>query len=178
MVEPASPLIDFFDVLDQSDRDQLIERVWHSPRWQYGAHSTDRGVLFWQMNLRSDPFFQRHMFAKISDLLDGAYKLCRVYANGQTHGQCGTLHIDADEDSPANRYYTFLYYANSDWNPEWGGHTMIVDRDQKIHSRYPYPNSGVLFDSTLLHVGLEPTALCPDMRVTIAFKLELLQDPA
>lgn len=172
---------DFFNVLDEQELQEISRSVLWSPRWQFGTMSVSepraQPIFFWKLDLDNDVFFTQHMFHKIQELSGQQYRLIRVYANGQTHGQCGTIHVDTlSPDSPPGKFFTFLYYANSKWDIEWGGHTMMILPGMQVFSRYPEPNSAILFDSTFPHCGLEPTVWNPGMRVTIAYKLELLEN--
>jgi Rps23 Pro-64 3,4-dihydroxylase Tpa1-like proline 4-hydroxylase len=121
------------------------------------------------MDLQDDPLFNSTLLKKIRSDTGIDWVLDRVYANGQTYGLSGSIHQDAEGVEPG-QYYTLLYYANNEWRPEWGGHTIFTT-EQGIVTRYPTPNSMVFFDSTIPHAGMEPTRHCPELRVTVAFKL-------
>jgi Rps23 Pro-64 3,4-dihydroxylase Tpa1-like proline 4-hydroxylase len=98
----------------------------------------------------------------------------RLYFNGQSHGQCGNMHQDTWGDDD-NEYITMVYYVNETWKPEWGGFTLIM-QDSNVHVVYPKPNSAVIFNSRLYHVGLEPTIHCTGMRITLAQKFKIVRD--
>ena len=100
------------------------------------------------------------------------FNLIRVYANGQTHGLSGNWH--QDEEVLSNKFKTFLYYVNPTWDPVWGANTVFTDPVHGVYSQIFEPNTGLLFNSNIYHVGLEPTRHCRDLRVSIAFKLEEL----
>ena len=74
------------------------------------------------------------------------------------------------QDSEHANQLTFIFFANHVWMPEWGGQTIIKDEGHYA-SIMPVPNSGILFPGKLMHVGSEPTRHCPELRVTVAFKL-------
>jgi Rps23 Pro-64 3,4-dihydroxylase Tpa1-like proline 4-hydroxylase len=160
------------DVLDTPEWRYIVEKTFNGTGWSFTGFSNDSASKFWYMNLDNDPFFTDLMMKKINSLLVPQFTLDRVYANGQTHGLSGDLHQDVVGGD--GKYYTFLYYANPEWDPTWGGYTVFYNRDSTvIHSQYPRPNSAVLFDSSIWHAGLEPTRHCKDLRVTIAWKLRL-----
>ena len=92
----------------------------------------------------------------------------RLYANGQSHGQCGQFH----QDIPGCDY-SLVYYLHEDWQPEYGGHLMIKNGDG-IESYWPESNSAILFNSKLWHCPLEPTIYCRTQRLSIAFKFRIL----
>ena len=99
-------------------------------------------------------------------------EVLRVYANGQTYGLDGGVHVD--EVDPG--YYTVLYYAvNDTWDTNWHGETLFYDdnEEQVIAICVPKRNSFVFFDSTIPHVGMAPNKQYNGLRVTLAFKLRV-----
>lgn len=161
---------DYYNLLPTEMWIEAVKKTFYSARWQFGgfSHAPD-AIKFWYMDLQEDDFFVHRMFEHIVQVTGVQWKLDQVYANGQTTGLCGDIHRDV-ENAPVDKYWTFLYYANPEWQPTWGGQTVFTT-DQGIIMRYPTPNSAVLFDSTVPHAGCEPTRHCRDLRVTIAFKL-------
>ena len=171
----------FYDVLPDQDRDIITQRLlgFDNP-WCFG-HTTSgrsawdpdlRDIPFWVAELNDDNWFTDNMMSVINRITNQQWTLLRVYANGQTHGQSGSLHTDTDLVVPGQKY-TFLYYAHPVWEIAWGGHTVFQGPDMHTHSHFPRPNSAVLFDSTIPHVGLEPTRHCPHLRITVAWKLQV-----
>lgn len=147
--------------------------------WEMGAFSHTEDRLFWKKDFweskwgKCEPI-ELTFRVKIESALDIKVETERLYLNGQAHGQCGSLHSDLFEDSdPNSKYITAVYYVNKQWSPEYGGFTVIIDKHQQMHIIYPKPNSIVIFDSDLPHVGLEPTVHCKDQRVTLAHKMKI-----
>lgn len=158
-----------YEWLDYDHWAQVCNRTQRGSGWRFQQSSNDGdGVKFWYMDLAQDALFTSTLLKKIRNDTGVDWVLDRVYANGQTHGLCGSVHQDVIDAEPG-QCYTLLYYANNEWRPEWGGHTLFTTQDGVL-SRYPTPNSMVWFDSTIPHVGLEPTRHCPELRVTVAFK--------
>lgn len=150
---------------------QVVESTYLSARWSYSGHSnTPQTGRFWFCDLSQETLFADTLLERICSDTAQQWTLLKVYANGQTFGLSGGLHQDMVGAEPG-QYYTFLYYANPVWEPEWGGNTVFSDGENLV-VRYPAPNSVVLFDSTIPHVGLEPTRHCADLRVTVAWKLQ------
>ena len=78
-------------------------------------------IVFWTLPLNEDTIFTEILLDKINEVTQKKFKIIRVYANGQSHGQSGDLHADdLREDA-----YTFLYYVNPVWNLKWGGATVF-----------------------------------------------------
>ena len=160
--------------LDRLEWDYVIDKTIHSKNWAFfGTSASDDNFTFWGINLKSDSFFSDFFLKKIESVYNKKFKLSRVYANGQTYGLPGSLHTDNGEDVDN----TFLYYVGPEWNLEWGGHTVFHDiKTNMVHNQLPVPNTGILFDSDILHVGMEPTRHCKALRVSIAFKLKEIGD--
>jgi Rps23 Pro-64 3,4-dihydroxylase Tpa1-like proline 4-hydroxylase len=162
------------DFLNLEQWQYAVQQTVQGRTWEFsGFSNTDKTEpKFWYMDLDNDSFFVDTMFSKICDVTGKKFALERVYANGQTHGLSGNLH--QDQIGGNGEYHTFLYYPGPFWNPTWGGYTVFHNPvDDTIYSQYPTPNSAVLFNSEILHAGLEPTRHCTDLRVTIAFKMRL-----
>lgn len=162
----------YSDVLSEQEWMRAASTTWRGNSWRFGARSNanSQELAFWIMELDHDEFFAQHMMQKIAAITNQSWKLLRVYANGQTHGLSGSMHQDTNNVA-SDLHYTFLYYCNPEWRPEWGGQTVFKDSNS-MTTVYPTPNSAVLFDATIPHCGLEPTRHYLDLRVTIAFKLE------
>jgi Rps23 Pro-64 3,4-dihydroxylase Tpa1-like proline 4-hydroxylase len=144
------------------------------------SHTTDK--MFWKKDLwesrwgQCEPIEQTFRY-KLESLFGIKLETERLYLNGQAHGQCGSIHTDILEESdPNNHYITVVYYVNKEWSPELGGFTVIIDKANQIHIVYPKPNSIVIFDSSLPHVGLEPTMHCKDQRITMAHKMKIIKE--
>lgn len=161
------------DFLSMEDWEYVIKKTICGNEWSFSGGNGTKNK-FWTMGLSKDGFFSEHMFSLIKKI-NPNFKLHMVYANGQTHGLCGDLHRDYDGPKTDIRWYTFLYYVNFDWLPQFGGSTIFSSDSNgtEVYTHFPKPNSAVLFDSTILHAGLQPTSFFKGLRVTIAFKLIL-----
>jgi hypothetical protein len=157
--------------LTDQEQSYVITKTLMGSTWKFGAVSDKSGFMFWFMDLMQDVFFTEHMLNKIKITTKKIFALDRVYANGQTYGLSGTYH----QDKADNSYRTFLYYVNLNWKSEWGGSTLFK-QNEEVYIQPFVSNNAILFDSTLYHVGLEPTRHCNDLRVTVAFKLKYISD--
>jgi Rps23 Pro-64 3,4-dihydroxylase Tpa1-like proline 4-hydroxylase len=150
--------------------------------WELNGLSYIGDKLFWKKDLwkstrgnKCEPI-EGTFKTKIETLLNLKIETEQLYLNGQAHGQCGSIHSDVlDDSNPECDYMTAVYYVNKTWSPELGGFTVIVDNSDNMHIVYPKPNSIVIFNSRLPHVGLEPTIHCKDQRVTLAHKFKVLK---
>lgn len=125
---------------------------------------------FWYKELMGTPALD--LFTnKIKNILQKDISIYRLYANGQAHSQCGFWHQDA---RPGSRNHFTVVYFNKDWLPEYGGHLLI--KTDKVDSIIPEYNKAVLFDSTLDHMGMEPTVFCKTQRESIACKFRIINE--
>lgn len=174
----------FKNILPENDFNQLYERLITSPKWSFTGKSSggSDNFNFWYMDLGDDYFFTDELFQIICRCTNLDYEILRVYANGQTYGCPGNLHYDGHMENEL----TFLYYVNPIWHISWGGQTVFSQNEEtnvktlseklftdsnEIISYHPIPNSGLLFNSNIAHVGLDSTRHYKDLRVTVAYKL-------
>jgi len=154
--------------LTDQEQSYVIAKTLGGNTWSHGGISVDDGFCFWYMELIQDVFFTEYMLNKIKIITKKNFIINRVYANGQTYGLSGSYHQDAFDNGDI--YKTFLYYVNPNWKSEWGGSTLF-QKNEEVYTQPFISNNAILFDSTIYHVGLEPTRHCKDLRVTVAFKL-------
>jgi len=163
------PEIDSYqNVLDVSEFQKVASLA--TQKWDYTGRSKDGGNKFWYLDLSFDPFYTKHIKEKIEKLVNGKLILDRVYANGQTCGQDGEFHQDSLEPGT----YTFILYTNiiEGAIESWGGETQFKF-PHFMRSYFPIPNSGLFFNSNLLHRGFGPAHHVKDMRVTVAWKFKV-----
>ena len=142
-----------------------------SDKWKFSGYSSETATRrIWCHELKDNKFVTDILFNTLQERIGRRYSLNSVYANGQTHGQSGSWHVDI-EGAKTNDYFTVLYYLNDCWDMEWGGATVFRHENTYDNSFF-IPNSAILFNSTIEHVGLEPTIHYNGLRMTIAFKLK------
>jgi Rps23 Pro-64 3,4-dihydroxylase Tpa1-like proline 4-hydroxylase len=177
----------FENVFSDININDLYSKVITTPKWSFVGNSNNskNDYNFWYLDLSNDIFYSKNIFNRINLITGKKFKLLRCYANGQSYGQSGNFHVDSFEKDD----YTFLWYINPEWNAKYGGATIFCSDIEesgneigntklyKHETFYPKPNTGLLFCSTIQHVGLEPTRYFTGLRVTIAFKLkEIMRD--
>lgn len=161
----------FYNVLNENEVDKCL-KILSTSSWHYGGNSNSGTTVssynrkFWYMELTNFHFFSVTLFNKIKALTGKDLTIDRLYANGQTHGLSGNMHVD---DSRSNSW-TFLYYANKEWNALWGGSTVFLNGGDSVTADF-IPNTAILFKGNLLHAGLEPTSHFEGLRMTVAYKL-------
>jgi hypothetical protein len=129
------------------------------------------------MDLDGDGAFNaiwQHFQPRCEALAGAPLRVIRQYANGHTYGLGGNPH--ADDNKPGS--FTLLYYPNPEWQDDWDGETVFYDGSGEIaFAVRPRPNRAVFFDSRIVHAGRAPSRICPGLRVTVAYKLEIATGP-
>jgi hypothetical protein len=162
-----------------SEEIKIIQKYLKKPNWEFGYSSDcNSKIFFWVMNFENNSFFTKNLFCKIKELIknnyemENNYEIESVYANGQTFGLDGGLHIDSTNESSI----TFIYYPMENWDISWGGETIIIDSSNKENIIYPLPNSAIVFPSNWWHCGKSPSRIFNGLRTTIVYKLRVIQD--
>jgi Rps23 Pro-64 3,4-dihydroxylase Tpa1-like proline 4-hydroxylase len=81
-------------------------------------------------------------------------------------GDHASIHTD-------NGGLTFLYYANLEWELDWGGHTLFMNdtlSDAEYTCLYK-PGRAVLFDGSIPHMILSPSNLAKAHRFSFAIQV-------
>lgn len=168
--------IDLIEVIESLASETLFREaceICAGKGWYFGNHSSDEhAVPFWKMDLDGMPVFDaiwQAARAHCEKLAGRKLRVVRQYANGHTYGLGGQPHRDDDREGT----YTLLYYPMPEWKPEWQGETVFHDETGEIDmSVTPRSNRAVFFDARIPHAGRAPSRSCPELRVTVAFKLE------
>jgi hypothetical protein len=155
-VSGSNPLFRSFSAFFSEEELDIVKSLLMLPRWEFGHQSTPDSKPFWVMELEDD-FFYDIFLQKIRPLLTKKYTVDRVYANGTTYGQYGTLH----QDSLNVNDRTFLIYINAVSGTYFEGYG--------VHQ--PEENSALLFPGYIPHHSIGPPESFDDLRVTIAYKL-------
>jgi Rps23 Pro-64 3,4-dihydroxylase Tpa1-like proline 4-hydroxylase len=96
----------------------------------------------------------------------------RAYVNCSVYGDSYYLHRDC---APQERHVTALYYANLEWQPDWGGETIYYNDEEDAELAIS-PRRGrlVIARGAVLHRGHVPARNCYEERYTLAYKLNSL----
>ena len=96
----------------------------------------------------------------------------RAYVNCSVYGDGYYVHRDC---AAHERHVTALYYANLEWQPDWGGETIYYNDEEDAELAIT-PRLGrlVIARGAVLHRGNVPTRNCYEERYTLAYKLNSL----
>ncbi len=123
--------------------------------------------------LASDPFFLR-LKSVAQEMIGETLRDQRAYVNSSAYGDTYYAHRDC---SVHRKHVTALYYANLDWQMDWGGETIFYNDNEDAEVVVsPRPGRLVVARGAILHRGTVPTRACYEERYTIAYKM-LSGDP-
>lgn len=97
--------------------------------------------------------------------------LVRCYANGITKGIDQKIHTDDYHSSSK----TCIVYINEQWNIDWGGETIVWDKEKRqiTKSYLPKSNTILIIPGNCYH-GVRPvSSYCDELRITLMFKTRL-----
>jgi hypothetical protein len=157
-------------VLNATEFEYVVSKTLRGNEWSFGQTSNNdnqSSFPFWQLDLTNDQFFSKHFLGLLERAVGKKFDVLRIYANGQSYGQPGSIHKD-DEDPNC---WTFIFYVNPEWVIEWGGET-VFSTETGMLAVTPEPNAGILFKSNIPHFGRDPSRHYNGLRVTVAFKLK------
>lgn len=163
----------YFDILSDNEYN-FCKKIIDNSKWRYG-HSSNGingiGNKFWKIDgLHNESFFIDVFVPKIEKLTGNIFKIQRIYANGHTFGQGGDWHTDSIGEND----WTFLYYFNKG-DSSLIGETYFKDNNDTITNIcVPTFNSGIFFRANIQHKGTPPKLEFNDLRITIAFKLTMI----
>ncbi len=160
-------MIKVFDDFLSEDVQKEVYELLLRPKWHLKGGTSDNP--FWHMdNLEEEDYFNTFLFEKIKEALDfkDGVRVRRIYANGQTAGQCGSPHID-DGD------FTFLYYPNLEWKVEDQGHLFFF-KDEEVSRVIQYKsNRALVFPAKIMHYADAPSRFYNGLRISLAYKLKV-----
>ena len=159
-------MIEVYDDFFEEDIQKEIYDRLMKPHWGISGGDSNKPEIFWHYDGLEGPnhngYFSEYLYEKICNKLDIEFKgFQRIYANGQTAGQCGTPHTD-DGD------LTFLYYPVPEWNINWQGHLIFPTEERIIEYK---SNRAVLFDGSVDHYADAPSRFFNGLRISLAYKL-------
>lgn len=180
--------INIFDNFISNSEQDALQRKLSQPIWRYGwskngdffekpclhvfiAGEKRKELKDCQDELKESKqwniFFNIWQRIKKSNLLD--CKLIGVYANGMSHGMETSVHRDNKHN---NESKTAVLFAHGYWPQLWGGELVFYDdeKEEIVKAVRPAPKRLVVFDGRIPHGVRMPTAICNQLRISIAFK--------
>ena len=150
--------------LDKIDFKKVVDRTVNAS-WniQRSISTNEEHFDFLYLDVSNEEFYNKYLFDKVKQHLDGEYKLQRIYFNGQWSGREGNFHND-------NCDVTVLFYV-SDYEYGWGGFTEIMTSSTSPTIIHPLQNRLLIFPGRIMHKGYSFSYQTCPMRISLAFKL-------
>ena len=170
--------------LKEEDYKKVLEDTLYSKLWEFGKRSVPEvkeTPPFWRIVFNENSYYNDYLLKYIEEKTGKKFKCLRVYANAKTYGQDGLLHKDHENEEGKIKYYTFCLYVSPLQNSRFnliGGELQfkLPELDEDIYelSILCNPNQGVLFPSHYWHRGMSYKRYTHELRICVAWKLELL----
>lgn len=95
-------------------------------------------------------------------------KLIRCYMNGHVYGVDGYLHKDSGRDDE----WTAVFYCHheDEWNPDWGGETVIIENGEITKAVLPKKNRAFIFAGNKDHSPRPLGRFYAGMRKVVVYK--------
>lgn len=138
------------------------------------ARPDTAAVRHWVLNIPLDVGTRLPVYAPMLEAMrevaGSAYRGYRCYCNHSGFGDVLFTHTDCQ---PGAREFTALWYIAPEWDVEWGGETVLFNRERDAEVAVsPKPGRLLMFDGNILHAGRPPNRNCYAPRYTLAYKLE------
>jgi hypothetical protein len=109
------------------------------------------------------------------DIIVEPCKLLRCYVNAYTFGTEGAMHTDSNREGE----YTVMLYLNREWQMNWAGETVILDKDGTDIQQAVVPRFRriVKFPCNRLHAARPISKTCNELREVLVYKVRLDSAP-
>jgi hypothetical protein len=158
-----------------------LRNLWGStvcqPRWFFGQKSNNDTVYpMWGQGFY-DGFkgeykedtnqWIREVGDRFLDICGDEYIMVRSMLAGNTFGQDGDIH---DDWLVPGESLTGVLYLNRRWQDNWGGETVVYNREDTNQMEISKFEAGklIMFDGSNPHIGKGPQRACGELRCIIA----------
>lgn len=161
--------------------EQTLVNLWGStvcqPGWAFGQKSNNDTIYpMWVQGFfntfegnykqNANPWIVE-VGNRFLDICGDEYVLIRNMLSGNTFGQDGDIH---DDWQVPGESLTGVLYLNSRWEDNWGGETVVYNREdtnQLEISKFE-ASKLIVFDGSNPHIGKGPQRICGELRCIIA----------
>ena len=159
-----------------------VGALWHhtvsQPKWRFGQKSHNDTIFPMWFQAFYDTFRDQwttdyedlHELARAwNELIGDEYKMVRIMLSGNTYGQDGDIH---DDWQVPGESLTGVLYLNTRWQDNWGGETVVYDRNNPNYCEISKLQAGklIVFDGSNPHIGKGPQRNCGELRCIIAIQ--------
>ena len=165
------------DFLSLEELQELWARCVCTDNWNFGQKSNDNTVYpMWFQGYYNTfkaeykegiPDLIKQIDNRFLDLCGDEYSLVRSMMAGNTYGQDGDIH---DDWPRIGESLTGVIYLNRRWEDNWGGETIIYDREDTTRAEISKFEAGklIVFDGANPHIGKGPQRNCGELRSILA----------
>ena len=163
--------------------ENVLQNLWGGvvcqDNWRFGQKSNDDTVYPMWFQAFYDTFTKQYKpdiepFVveagnRFMEIVGDEYTLIRNMAAGNTFGQDGDIHSDWVVSGES---LTGVLYLNRRWQDNWGGETIVYDREDSSVCEISKFEAGklVVFDGSNPHIGKGPQRACGELRCIIAMQ--------
>ena len=161
--------------------EEALRNLWGSTvcqgSWKFGQKSNDDTVYpmwfqtffhtFQQAYMEPVNEFAKEVGDRFLEICGEDYTLVRNMLAGNTFGQDGDVH---DDWPNLEESLTGVLYLNRNWNDNWGGETIVYDKNNTDYCEISKFQAGklIVFDGANPHIGKGPQRACGELRSIIA----------
>ena len=172
-----SLITEYKDWIDE----ETLMNLWGStvcqPLWRFGQKSNNDTVYPMWLQGFYDTFngkykedtneWVREIGDRFLDICGDEYILVRSMLSGNTFGQDGDIH---DDWQVPGESLTGVLYLNRRWEDNWGGETVVYNREDTRQVEISKFEAGklIVFDGSNPHIGKGPQRACGELRCIIA----------
>jgi len=158
-----------------------LKNLWGStvcqPRWYFGQKSNNDTVYpMWAQGYyngfkgeykQDTQEWVREVGDRFMEICGDEYTLVRSMLAGNTYGQDGDIH---DDWLVPGESLTGVLYLNRRWQDNWGGETVVYNREDRSQTEISKLEAGklIVFDGSNPHIGKGPQRACGELRCIIA----------
>jgi hypothetical protein len=167
------------DFISLGELQALWARCVCSDNWRFGQKSNNDTVYPMWFQAYYETFKKEYKEGipeeiiqigdRFIDLIGDEYMLVRNMMAGNTFGQDGDIH---DDWLTPGESMTGVLYINRRWEDNWGGETIVYDKENLSKVEISKFEAGklIVFDGSNPHIGKGPQRACGELRCILAMQ--------
>ena len=169
--------------LNEEDFNLLLKGL-PNIKWNFGSFANnEKGINKYSTNCnftfldKKEPQknFDDFILKQLNDRYKVEFMPHNAYFNSYQYGN--EMEIHQDRITKLNYNRTIILYLNSceDWKVDWGGQTLIFNKEKNkiLHTSIPFRNNLLIFDGLLPHGMVPISRNCYEKRIILVFQTEI-----
>ncbi len=153
-------------------------------KWDFGSFANnEKGINKYNRNCnytfldKKEPLrdFDDFIIKQLNDRYKVKFMPHNAYFNSYQYGN--EMEIHQDRITKLNYNRTVILYLNSseDWNIDWGGHTIVYNKEKNkvLYTSIPKRNNLLVFDGLLPHAMIPIGRNCFERRIILVYQTEI-----